>query len=213
MRSLFQHLSLIAPLILFVPSAAHPATDARLREMRKKYSSITAITAEFTQTHKNPTLGSEKLSSGRLYIMRPNLFRWETLQPDPSVITTNGIRFWYYTPPFREGEKGQVSIRPAKDVPSQLAVDLLSGRADLAAAFRTKAIAPGHYELKPLKPSGDVKRVELFLESQTNLVYKIRLHTASGNETTIELKKLELGAKLSKSMFSFQAPPGTEVIR
>lgn len=186
--------------------------DPILAQMKEKYRGIKVITAKFNQTVKSATLRKAKDSTGRIYIKRPNLFRWETLEPDPSILTTNGIRFWYYTPPFQDGEKGQVTIKPAKDVPSRLAVDLLSGQIDLSEMFKPTRLSDGHYRLKPLKNAGDIKEIEVFIESQTKLVYKIRLLTKSGNDTLIVLENIELDPQLDESLFSFQTPKNTEVI-
>ncbi len=184
-----------------------------LDDARKKYENAQTLTARFSQTIMNKTLARETKSSGRIYVRRPDMFRWETLEPDASILSCNGIKFWYYTPPFREGESGQVTVRPAREVPSRLAIDLLSGRIDVRGAFSAKTRGEGYFELTPKRPAGDIQRVELFLESRTKLVYKLILYTGSGNKTTIELSDVELGIKLDKSMFSFKIPAGTEVIR
>ena len=187
--------------------------DDDLAKMQKKYENVNSLTANFSQSQKNAALGRTKDSKGRIYIVRPNKFRWETFEPDASILTSNGKKFWFYTPPFQEGEKGQVMIRNAHDAQSKLAVDLLIGGSDFKKNFDYRRIEPLHYRLNPLKPAGDIDSIELFLENQTNLVYKLRLISASGNETTITLSQVELGPKLPESMFNFQVPPQTEVIK
>jgi outer membrane lipoprotein carrier protein len=203
--------SLFALLVLFTSHTAFSA-DA-LDGARKKYERTQTLTARFSQTIMNKTLARETKSSGRIYVHRPDMFRWETLEPDASILSCNGIKFWFYTPPFRDGESGQVTVRPAKDVPSKLVIELLSGRIDVKGAFSSKTLGSDRFELTPKRPAGDIRRVELFLESQTKLVYKLILYAGSGNVTTIELSDVELGPKLDKSMFSFKIPAGTEVVR
>lgn len=184
-----------------------------LNVVQSKYKNVKTLTAEFTQQQKNVTLGTTKESSGRIYIMRPNKFRWETHAPEKSILVGNGNKVWFYTAPFREGEKGQVMTKRAADVQSKLAIDLLSGQSDSNKDFKIKSLADGQYSLTPVKPAGDIERVELFVEKTTNLVYKLVLFTKSGNETELTLKNVTLSPKLNETMFNFVPPPNTEEIR
>jgi outer membrane lipoprotein carrier protein len=183
-----------------------------LDRMQEKYKTIGSLTAEFSQKKTNLALGTAKDSNGRIYVKRPNKFRWETIEPEPSILVSNGRKIWYYTPPFRKGEKGQVMVRRSTDQ-SQLAVDLLAGRANVKKDFKSKELGPDHFELIPVKPMADVDRVEVFIEKATNLVYKLSLFTSTGNQTELMLKNVTLDPKLSESMFNFSPPENTEEIR
>ena len=184
-----------------------------LKEMHAKYKDVKALAAEFSQLQKNATDGSIKESSGRIYIKRPNMFRWETLTPEASILVGNGHKVWYYTPPFRKGENGQVLTKRAADVQSQLAVDLLSGRSDPKKDFNVSPLTENNLSLKPLKPLGNIEHIELYIERSTKLVYKLKLFTTTGNETVLTLKNLILSASLNDQMFNFIPPEGTEEIK
>lgn len=185
-----------------------------LAKMHETYKNAQTLTADFTQKQTNLSLGTTKETSGTIFIKRPNLFRWETKSPekDASVLVSNGTKVWYYTPPFRKGEHGQVLVRPAADVQSRLAIDLLDGRADIKKDFKTKDLGNNRYELKPLKPAGDIEHIELFLEKPTNLVYRLILFHSTGNQTELALINVVLGPKLERSLFDFVAPESTEEI-
>lgn len=195
---------------------AQPAHHAKspLQDVHEKYRDVKTLTAEFSQKQINIALGSTKESKGRISIRRPNSFRWETLEPakEISILVSNGKKVWFYKPPFRETENGQVLIRNAADVNSQLAIDLMSGRSNTEKDFKFKELAPGRLELIPLKPAGDIERIELFIESPTKLVYKLLLFTLTGNQTELTLKNVELNPKIPDSLFIFKAPPKTEEI-
>jgi outer membrane lipoprotein carrier protein len=212
MNSFSKFLLTITALISYLTAAAAKELPSELRGLESRYKKSTAMTARFEQIIHNSSLGRDESSKGRLYIMRPNLFRWETFAPEPSILTSNGRYAWYYTPPFREGEAGQVTKRDAKTIPSKLAVQLLAGRIEAAGKFDISPIKDLEFRLVPLEKQGDLDHIELILESQTKLVYKIRLISKSGNKTEITLLDVDLAPRLSKSMFTFQVPPGTEVI-
>ncbi|MBI3558672.1 MAG: outer membrane lipoprotein chaperone LolA [Deltaproteobacteria bacterium] len=182
--------------------------------MQAKYKDVLTLTAEFTQKQTNTTLGTTKETSGRIFIKRPNMFLWQTTLPESetSLLVGNDKKVWFYKPPFREGESGQVLIRKAADVQSQLAIDLLAGHADIRKEFTYKDLKEGHFELIPLKPAGDIDHLELFLEKSTNLVYMLVLFTLTGNRTELTLKHVVLNPQLSDKMFTFTPPPKTEEI-
>ncbi|MBI2604542.1 MAG: outer membrane lipoprotein chaperone LolA [Deltaproteobacteria bacterium] len=202
----------IACRVLAGTSSASADRSGLLDELRKSYGDSKTLVARFTQKRKN-ILGEVKESSGTIEVKRPNKFRWETFAPEKSLLVANAKRVWYYTPPFRSGEKGQLMIRKSTDVQSQVAIDLLAGSADLKKAFHAQRLGEQHYELKPIKSAGDISKIELFLERSTKLVYKIVLTHSTGNETELALQNVKLGTRLDDSRFEFKAPPGTEEIR
>ena len=181
--------------------------------LKRTYGDIRTLSANFTQIQKNTVLGTQKESSGLIEINRPDKFRWETLSGEKSLSLADGKNVYYYTPPFREGEKGQVIIRKAADTQSRTAVELLSGGGDLKKTFRYKAIGFDKYELFPIKNAADINRIELFLDKKSHLVYKLRLFHATGNETELVLKNVKLGLAIESARFEFKVPPNTETVK
>ena len=181
--------------------------------LKRTYGDTRTLSANFTQIQKNTVLGTQKESSGLIDINRPDKFRWETDSGQKSLSLADGKNVYHYTPPFRDGEKGQVIIRKAADTQSKTAVELLSGGADLRKTFRYKAIGFDKYELLPIKNAGDINKIELFLDKKTRLVYKLRLFHATGNETELVLKNVKLGVAIESTRFEFKIPPNTEVVK
>jgi outer membrane lipoprotein carrier protein len=186
--------------------------DDLLERTQAKYRTVKTLTAEFTQLQTTLASDAPKVSSGRIFIKRPDKFRWQTTDPDPSILVGNGKKVWYYTPPFREGEKGQVLTKRAIDVQSKLAIDLLAGTADTKKDFKVNVLEDGRFQLSPIKPAGDIDGIELFIERSTNLVYKLVLFTKSGNKTELTLKDVTLGLELKDELFNFTPPANTEEI-
>lgn len=183
-----------------------------LQSAFRHYLEKKTLTANFTQLRTQTALGTTKKTSGKLSVSNPGRFRWETLEPEKSILTTNGKKIWFYTPPFRPDEKGQVVIRSANDQ-TKLAVELLSGSADLRASFQTRKTSENQFELRPLRPAGDVDRIRIELERPTKLVYKITLFSSTGNQTEITLSQVELGSAIHDDFFEFKAPANTEEVR
>ena len=188
----------------------------QLKSMQAKYAGVKTLTTQFEQKRTSVALGTTTETSGRIYIKRPSSFRWETHQPDPSIMISNGKKLWYYTPAPDKKTPGRVQIHSATDVQSNLAVDLLSGQSDLQKSFAIEEDSskePPIYRLKPKIPAGDIDHIELYVEKKTNLIYKLILFTTIGNRTELVLDNVAFGPKLPDSMFNFTPPPNTEEIR
>ena len=64
-------------------------------------------------------------SSIQMHVMRPGGFYWETLEPFPELVVTNGTVLWNYQPDLE-----QVVIENWDSSRAELAAELLGGRTD-----------------------------------------------------------------------------------
>jgi outer membrane lipoprotein carrier protein len=183
-----------------------------LMELEEKYAAASTLAAEFTQINESALTRQKKTSSGTLMVKRPNKMRWETIKPDPNILVSNGIKFWFYTPPFDEGERGQVIEKKTSEVSSRLANALLAGA--FSSTTKTMEIqkrGPGLFRLFPRPGSaGTVIRAEVELDLAKKLISKVTLHHRDGNSSEIMLTKIELGKPLGDELFYFVPPPNTD---
>lgn len=194
-------------------SVAHAALPALLKEVETKYSNAKTIQAQFVQINLNAATGQKKTSSGTLHVKRPGKVRWQTLDPDPNILVSNGKTFWFYTPPFEEGEAGQVVIKKSAQVQSRLAHVLLSGNFSENKDMKVKKISPFSFDLFPKKgTAGTIARARIEIKPEGKLIEKVVLFHKDGNQSEISLKKIELGTSLGDELFIFEAPPNTEKI-
>lgn len=186
-----------------------------LKEIEEKYSKAKTVTAKFEQETTSAALKTKKKSEGRIWVKRPGKFRWETLEPEPSISIGDGSRILHYTPPFDEGIPGQLLVSQASEVQSRLANVLLSGAFSLAGELKITARSPERYELTPRRKgaAGDVERAWVELDVQEKLIRKVTLEHFGGNRSEISLQDIRVGASVEDSLFRFDPPPGTEIIR
>ena len=185
-----------------------------LKEVEDRYAKAATLTATFVETTKSAALKTTKTSSGTLSFKRPGKVRWETLQPDKNLLVGDGKQFWYYTPPFDEGDSGQYSVRDAAKVQSKFAQLLLSASFSSNEATRSmkvKAAGPNTFTLIPRKgTAGTVKEAVLTIDPTQKLITEIQLTHRDGNQTHIVLSGIELGKPLEDATFQFTPPPNTE---
>lgn len=197
------------------PKSGKPVVvPPELLAIEKKYVAAKTLEAEFSQHDDVKLTGSKKESSGVLMIRHPDQFRWETLKPDKNILVSDGKHFWFYTPPFEAGERGQVIERKTTEVQSELANALLAGAFSRVRGVVITKLSSSKFKLIPNEGvAGSVKVAELEIDPAKNLIQKLRLEHLGGNKTEISLKSIKLGGKLADAFFKFVTPPGTDVVR
>ncbi len=186
-----------------------------LRDVEVNYQKENTLVAEFTQTNEVVALKQKRASSGLIMIKRPNKIRWETLKPDRNLLVSDGKKFWYYTPPFEEGERGQLIEKKASEFQTKLANALLSGSFQMTQDMKIKQQgtkpADGRFILTP-KPgsAGTVEQAEIVINVDKSLIEKVILRHKGGNYTEISLSKIQLGKEVADDLFFFHPPPETD---
>ncbi len=208
---------LIIPVILStaVCAPAQAALPVLLEQVQKEYKKSAGVEAEFEQFTKIKSTKSEKKAQGRIWIKHPNKIRWETISPDQNILISDGKFFWFYTPPFEKGDRGQVIIKKTAQVQTRFLNALLSGSFDFADAKTTvESKSPTVFLLKPsVGTTGDVKTAEVTINPLTKKIEKVALIHTSGNETSIELKGIRLVKNLADGLFQYVPDRNTDQIR
>jgi outer membrane lipoprotein carrier protein len=197
---------------------AKPATPAKalpplLQEVEKKYAESQTLEADFSQSSKDAVLSQNKLSSGKIFVKRPSKIRWETQKPDENLLVSDGKTYWFYTPPFDEGERGQVIEKKSNEVQSKLAHALLAGSFSVA---RDMTIRPKNSSTFLLIPrpgtAGTVTQATIEVDPEKKLIQKVILDHKGGNHSEISLTNISLGKTLKEDIFTFKAPPNTDKV-
>ncbi len=207
-----------APKSAKAPSKAKSKPKTRVKELPKLLSEVQAkyiragtLTADFSQVTKTAGMGTSKTSSGTILVKRPDKMRWETLQPSKNLLVSNGVKFWHYTPPFDEDERGQLVEGKAAQVQSKLANALLSGSFSELSDMKIREAGKNEFTLQPRKgTAGTIVKVFLEVDSENSLIKRVKLVHGNGNEAEITLQNIKLGEPLKEDLFQFEAPPNTE---
>ncbi len=132
----------------------------------------------FEQKYKSKISNKEKTSKGTLIYSFPKKIRIEIDKPDPVTFVSNGVKSWYYRPPFMDGEPGEVIVNQGGE-----SLNLLASFFDSLQKGFEKNNA---YEV--------VKKGELVeLSFYENFRKKIKVKKAmlSFSDKTLELSKLQ----------------------
>jgi outer membrane lipoprotein carrier protein len=195
--------------------AGPPQLPKLLQEIEVKYGQAGTLKAEYTQVTETRGLGQKKTSSGTLEVKRPNKLRWQQQKPDSNLLVSDGKTFWFYTPPFDEGERGQVIEKKTSEVQSRLATSLLAGSFSQAAKdMRVRPRTEAIFMLQPKRgAAGSVASIEVEADPKAKTIQRVRLQHRDGNSSEITLKNIQLGEDTPDSRFEFSAPPNTDRVR
>lgn len=191
-----------------------PSIPVELKKIESKYTSAKTLEAKFTQTQEVKLTGTKKESSGVVTLQIPSHFRWETLSPDKNLLVSDGNKFWFYTPPFAAGERGQLLEKKTSDVQSELASVLLSGNFSRIKNVKIKRKSKTVFQLIPhAGVAGSVKLAEIEISPKDSVIERVLLEHEGGNRAEVRLKEVKLGAVVDPGMFRFVTPSGTDIIK
>jgi outer membrane lipoprotein carrier protein len=180
-----------------------------------------SFSTTFEETTKSLVSGKDKKSYGKIDYKFPGQIRYEVTSPNPTTFVTNGKKSWYYTPPFVEGEQGEVKIMTSSHLPFARFLDSLNGGLEKSKHFTY------HYKGNDLiltfnkssqKDTGLVE-VQLHATKDARTVEKIKefdfITLVRTDKQTVNLKFVEFkeDANFPSGHFEFAIPPKTKIVK
>lgn len=210
--SLFLPLHSQAPLATEQPITREPmpatlGAEERSEDLQildQQLKNLQTFRADVRQLIVENTGGVLEESEILFMLKRPHGFYWETLQPFPELIVTDGETLWNYQPDLL-----QLSIENWDASRSELAAQLLSGNTDaIASEYRVSAVRVNEtnweFLLYPNDPASLYEQVSLYFE-QGEMVSLLLINT-NGQRTFWEFNNREVNIELDSSLFVFETP-------
>jgi outer membrane lipoprotein-sorting protein len=216
----------LAMLLLVASLSAAPATQptdpalwAKLTEIDSRAGKIKSLSANFEQQKFTALLRKPLESSGTVRI-NGSVMRWDTKQPEPSVLWINGKEAKVYYP-----NQKSLEIYPMDRRMADLAASPLPRLDVLKARFAFRQIdnreldksAPADrfiaLELTPTDPAlvEHVKRVRVLLDVAGAYIMKAEMTDSDGDRTVLSFRDVQLNAAVGD--LALAVPPGTAVTR
>ena len=202
-------LAALAATVLLPSAIAAPAQQDAFAALDSRLGGIETLSADVTQLIVETGGGLLEESAIRMRLRKPGGFYWETLEPFPELIVTDGQTLWNYQPDLE-----QVVIENWDSSRAELAAQLLNGETgDLAGEYRVTLDATGElnrFELSPLAPDSPYARIAI--EFITGELDVIRLDNRNGQQTVWRFTNLRRNTTLEDALFHFEPPPGIEIV-
>jgi outer membrane lipoprotein carrier protein len=204
--------ALLLALALAAPAQEH-AVDGRAvaARVQRFYQRASDFVARFDQTSTYPTFGNVKKASGKLYLQKPDLLRWE--YDDGRLIVIDGKALWTWN-----GEDNEATVKRgfgAQEVPPEFA--FLFGKGTLLDRFTVRAIPHPEglpdgsaIELVPKKASADVQKLVLVAAPDGRVRASV-VTNSQGDTNQLVFNDLRTNVKLQDALFRFEPPKGAHV--
>ena len=170
--------------------------------------------AEFIQESTIKAMEIVDYASGKIFVRYPGMMRWEYEKPEAQIIITDGHKLWIHrpadnqvltgsAPAFFGNGKGASFLSDIKLVRQKFKISLDDSKESL------------FYELnlQPLEKKLDVADIRLSITKNTFTVVRIITYNTYGDENRIEFANHQFNVKLNDSLFSFEIPPGSDVLQ
>lgn len=183
------------------------AADAK-SDFQQKFHAIRTMQATFIQAVEFKTRASTT-SSGKMSLVRPGRFRWDTLKPIKQLVVADGSRLWIY-----DEDLEQVTVKKQASALQSAAGLFLSDNDDhLLQSFdvSTKKNGPiTSFDLRSKSARADFKHVIFLFEDKT--LRGMELFDALGQHTTVRFQNIKINTVLPNQTFKFVPPHGVDVI-
>ncbi len=214
-RSLYLFPAALCVLCALAFASADITVEGAVMGLQQRYAKVETLSADFRQNYTGP--GIEQSETGKVYMKRPALMRWEYQQPETRLFIADGRETWLYAPADRQVTVRAVNPEELRNTPLQL----LLGQAQILKSFtaawdrttRPKYQDSAILRLTPRAAQSEYTAIVVEYDARSFDLRRILIRESSGNTSEFLLTNLEANPKLDKKLFEFKAPKGTELIR
>jgi len=201
-RVIIALITLIMPLRLSAQNGPIEELDLLLRD-------ISTLSADVLQLIVESDGGILEETKIQMRLKKPNRFYWETIDPFPELIVTNGATLWNYQPDLE-----QVTIEDWNSDDSELAAQLLNGETDnLSDEYYIVVINSEEtksFELSPKINDNIYNTVSITFIN--DILDMIHLDGKSGEQTVWQFNNLVMNSPIADSLFEFIIPNDIDII-
>lgn len=190
--------------------------DNILSNIQEVYEKTKDFQADFEQTSLIKSINEEQKSSGKVYMKKPGLMRWEHLSPEKELIVLDGKVLWIYSPENKQVIKNDLVGKFDSGTPFLF----LLGLGKIKEQFNVKYLNQNKagkedwiiLELRPKKEQPGLEKLILRVSPKSFLVEGSSVFDEYGNVTSFDFYDIQINKNISSSLFEYEVPEGTEVI-
>jgi len=212
LKSTMKHylLLILLPLSLLTTQTPAMAQAGPARTQLEQFSQeLRSLQASFDQVVISADGAIQDESTGRLWLRRPLLFRWEYGGDFPELLVADGDHVWLYDEMLE-----QVTVSEQSRLSSDSPLTLLTDLSHLDEQFEVRELGDDNgmhlLELQSRSEESEFERVLLGLQDETLLL--MAMEDAFGLRTEIRFRDIQRNPKLDISLFHFDPPAGVDVI-
>jgi len=183
--------------------------------LQQRYELVLDFAADFTHTYEGGMLRSRLVERGTMLVKRPGRMRWDYREPERKLFVSDGERLYSYLPEDRQVIIGRLPGDNAATTPALFLAGAGDFVDDFTAAFDVvQDPPPDSYVLRltPTLTERDFEFLTLVIDASTLAIVRLISYDLQGGVSTFVFSNLQENQGLSDTPFTFEIPPGTDVI-
>lgn len=187
---------------------AVPAQTATER-MRTFYEDVDSFEAFFVQEVLDEDMERVEMAEGRVWLRRPDHFRWQYSAPYEQVIVGDGEHLRMY-----DVDLAQITVRPVNEALAATPMLLLAGGIELRERFEVEDLgAIGRLQwVRVLPEVTDTDFEDVRLGFGENGLEAMELIDSFGQTTRIRFAEMRFNHSIDNERFRLEAPEGVDVV-
>ena len=195
-------------LALLIWPLALPAQTAT-EQMRAFYEEARSFEAFFVQEVLDEEMERVQLAEGRVWLRRPDHFRWEYSAPYEQVIVGDGQKLRMY-----DVDLAQITVRPIDKALASTPVMLLAGGVELSEQFEVEDLGElGRLQwVRILPEEADTDFEDVRLGFGDDGLEAMELIDSFGQTTRIRFAEMRFNHAIDDERFRLEVPEGVDVV-
>ncbi len=196
-------------------SAPDAACVARaVEKIQRRYEAVRDQSADFVQTSRSVALGgpgAAATSRGNVVFAKPGKMRWAYVEPEKSLVVSDGHWLWIYDPAHAEVQK----LAVGDGFLSGAAIQFLLGEGEILRDFEASAEVCSDERVElVLVPRRDASYEKLRVRSDpaSGELLETTVIDLLGNVTQVAFSRTRTNLAPDDDLFRFPATPGVKVI-
>jgi len=173
----------------------------------KRYENLRTFQTEFTQTLCDEAAGMCSIYEGKLSFLKPNFFRMEIEKPS-QIYVGDSVSLWIYMPDRKRAIRQAIGQIPFAVNPNMF----LENYQDRFNAQFTDADDGYEITLKPKEETEIYSMITLLIDKKKYDILMISIVDGAGTENKFVFSDTRINKKISRDVFVFKPPEGTEII-
>lgn len=177
--------------------------DAR-SDLQQRLNKVNNLQTNFIQVVKDAQGKLVQEGKGQLWLKQPDLFRWHMVEPDESILVSDGKTLWFYDP-FVE----QVTVSWLKDAAKDTPLILITRNKAKDWSNYTIMQVGDKFDLSPRPSMKNLRPFSITIDKQ-GVINSFETKESDGQTSTYKFtNNIESG--VDNTQFSFTPPQGVTI--
>jgi outer membrane lipoprotein carrier protein len=199
----------IAPWILFILAGNVLAEDIDtvIEKTLARYGNLNSFYAKFTQTFCDEVSGVCQDFSGEINFLKPNFFRMKMNDPE-QIYVGDSVSLWIYIPDRKKAIRQHLDQTPFAINPDMFLKDYH----ERFNASMNESDNGFEIILTPKEETEIYEKIVVQISRKNFDITGIAITDEAGAQNKFVFSSIKINKKISRDMFVFKPPKGTEII-